>query len=150
MGTSVGDIIMVLEKVLPLLKAIQNQQTGTQVPENAPTQPTTPQAELEKILEIIKVFTGKDGIPPLDQVNGALGETIGTMLNGKKTAIGTIGALLTTLLTQAPQLSTALGGIIGLGAATPVAPVVLPIFLALTGWGVLGKLEKWTQTIAKR
>ena len=40
--------------------------------------------------------------PQLGQVNGALGATVGNLLNGKKTAIGIFGALLTKLLAAVP------------------------------------------------
>ena len=36
--------------------------------------------------------------PQLTPVNGALGKTIGTMLDGRKTAIGILGLLVTTIL----------------------------------------------------
>lgn len=74
-------------------------------------------------------------------MNGALGETVGKLLNGKKTAIGIGGSLATTLLAQWPALSGPLSTALGLGS-TAVAPFMLPIFLAITGWGMLGKMEK--------
>jgi hypothetical protein len=71
------------------------------------------------------------------------------MLNGKNTALGIGGSLATTLLHQWPALSGPLSAALGLGS-TAVAPFMLPIFLAITGWGVLGKMEKWTQNIASK
>ena len=60
--------------------------------------------QLRKALDLIKTILvpGADGKPlPLGQVNGALGQTIGNLLNGKKTAIGLLGAVITPMLTQA-------------------------------------------------
>ena len=83
----------------------------------------------------------------LGPVNGALGQTIGNLLNGRKSAIGIIGAAATGILSGAPT-TTAIGKL-----AADVAPdlflsagsgsVFLPLFLAMTAWGVLGKMEKW-------
>jgi peptidoglycan hydrolase-like protein with peptidoglycan-binding domain len=86
--------------------------------------------------------------PPLGPVNGALGETLGNLLNGKKSGIGIIGALLTSMLAQVPP-GTGLGQVLTL--LTPSAglsPYAMPICLALAAWGVLGKMEKWTQESA--
>jgi hypothetical protein len=81
-------------------------------------------------------------------VNGALGETIGNLLNGKKSAIGIGGAVLTQLLSQVPS-GTGLGQVLGLlTPAAGLSPFAMPIFLGLTAWGVLGKLEKWAQGTA--
>ena len=63
-------------------------------------------AQLGKALDLIKTILapGADGKPPpLGQVNGALGQTIGNLLNGKKTAIGLLGAVITPMLTQASR-----------------------------------------------
>jgi hypothetical protein len=91
----------------------------------------------------------------LGQVNGALGETIGSMLDGKKTAIGAIGALLTAWLSSVPSLppGTTPSGLLGLiqliaGSVPGLSGFTMPLFLALTAWGVLGKLEKWAQGTA--
>lgn len=80
----------------------------------------------------------------LGPVNGALGQTVGRMLDGKKSAIGIIGALASGVLEVLPQVVPAL-------ATGPVASLLpgigglgLPVFLAMTAWGFLGKMEKWT------
>jgi hypothetical protein len=91
------------------------------------------------IASIIVPALGKQ-IPALGQVNGALGQTIGNLLDGKKTAIGIFGSLLSSLL---PALSSSTGLLGGVSALVP--QIGLPIFLAMAAWGVLGKLEKWTQ-----
>ena len=80
--------------------------------------------------------------------HGALGQTIGNLLNGKKTAIGLLGAVAAPLLTQA-STSTPLAPVLAmLTPAAGVSGFALPIFLGLTAWGVLGKMEKWSQGTA--
>ena len=77
--------------------------------------------------------------PPLTPVNAALGTTVGNLLNGRKTALGVLGAVGATLLPDvAPQL-----GLMTEGTAVQAAEVINPLALALAGWGVLGKAEKW-------
>lgn len=111
--------------------------------------------------------------PALTPVNGALGKTIGEALDGRKTAIGIIGLLATTVLPiffpQLAPITAAVGpvveaiGTVG-GAVTTVttdAPAqgglvgtlmaaATPVFAALTGWGVLGKVEKWVRVFRPR
>ena len=77
----------------------------------------------------------------LTPVNAALGETVGKALDGKKTVIGTVAMLATTLLPAIAPAIPALAPVAG--AVSAAAPVVIPIASALTGWGVLGKLDKW-------
>ena len=126
-----------------------------------PTSGTTPSAavspdvdQLQKAIGLLTTIMGtaKDGKPPLGQVNGALGETIGNLLNGKKTAIGVGGSLITSLLAAVSSSPNA-GGLAGLfGTIATSVPglsqFTLPIFLAMTAWGVLGKMEKWGQGTA--
>ncbi|HZD63666.1 MAG TPA: peptidoglycan-binding protein, partial [Xanthobacteraceae bacterium] len=140
------DITALLERLLPLVERLQGQRAAT-AGTPGPQQPE----QLRKALDLIKtvLVPGADGKPlPLGQVNGALGQTIGKLLNGKKTAIGLLGAVATPLLTQA-SATTALGPILALlTPAAGLAPFTLPIFLGLTAWGVLGKMEKWAQGTA--
>jgi peptidoglycan L-alanyl-D-glutamate endopeptidase CwlK len=83
---------------------------------------------------------GKDA-RPLTPVNAALGQGIGKMLDGKKSAIGIIGSLVTALAGAAVPKGEGVTGILSL---IPVAvPYLQPIMLALTAWGVLGKFDKW-------
>jgi len=110
-------------------------------------------AQLQKILEFVSGLINPSGnSQALGQVNGALGQTIGSMLDGKKTAIGAIGALLTAWLSSVPALppGTTPSGLFGLiqqiaGSVPGLSGFTMPLFLALTAWGVLGKLEKWAQ-----
>ena len=85
---------------------------------------------------------------PLGQVNGALGQTIGNLLNGKKTAIGLLGAVITPILSHVPP-GSGLGQVLAmLTPAAGLSPFTMPIFLGLAAWGVLGKMEKWAQGTA--
>lgn len=110
--------------------------------------------QLQKAIGLLTAILGTaaDGKPPLGQVNGALGETIGNLLNGKKTAIGIGGSLVTSLLAAVTSSPNA-GGLAGLlGTIATSVPglsqFALPIFLATTAWGALGKMEKWAQGTA--
>src|SRR5262245_8735861 len=104
--------------------------------------------QLRKFMEMIKGMvtpTDKVRTEALGQVNGALGQTIGNLLDGKKSAIGVIGALTTAALQNA-------GPTVPLHDIMTVIPeggtlggVAMPLFLAMTAWGVLGKMEKWAQ-----
>ena len=113
-------------------------------------------AQLQKILDFVSgLINPSDKSAPLGQVNGALGDTIGSLLNGKKTAIGVIGGLLTAWLSSVPALPAGAtpSGILGLlqliaGSVPGLSGFTMPLFLALTAWGVLGKLEKWAQGTA--
>lgn len=123
--------------------------TRTAPGSTAATNPA-PAGQLKQVVDLLgALLTNK---PVLGQVNGALGETIGKMLDGKKTALG-IGASLITALLSAVTASPNAGGLAGLlgtiASAVPgLSQFALPISLALTAWGVLGKMEKWAQGTA--
>lgn len=147
-GTTVAtnDPISLLERLFSLVN-----KTAPTPGTTAPTNPT-PVDQLKPVLDLLGVLLNKDGKPVLGQVNGALGETIGNLLNGKKTALG-IGASLITALLSAVTASPNSGGLAGLlgtiASAVPgLSQFALPISLALTAWGVLGKMEKWAQGTA--
>lgn len=147
-GTTVAtnDPISLLERLFSLVN-----KTAPTPGTIAPTNPT-PVDQLKPVLDLLGVLLNKDGKPVLGQVNGALGETIGNLLNGKKTALG-IGASLITALLSAVTASPNAGGLAGLlgtiASAVPgLSQFALPISLALTAWGVLGKMEKWAQGTA--
>ena len=94
-----NNVAALLERLLPLVERLQGQRATTAGAPGA-QQPE----QLRKALDLIKtvLVPGADGKSlPLGQVNGALGQTIGNLLNGKKTAIGLLGAVATPLLTQA-------------------------------------------------
>ena len=147
--TNPNDPVNIIERVLGIVQKINLQPgTGTTVP--VPS--GTPSADqLKQVMDLITAVIGQTK-PPLGQVNGALGETIGNLLNGKKTAIGIGGSLITSLLAAVTSSPNA-GGLAGLlGTIATSVPglsqFTLPIFLAITAWGVLGKIEKWSQGTA--
>jgi lysozyme family protein/peptidoglycan hydrolase-like protein with peptidoglycan-binding domain len=146
--TNPKDPVTIIERVLGILQKINLQPgTGTTIPVLSGT-PSVDQ--LKQVMDVITAVIGQTK-PPLGQVNGALGETIGNLLNGKKTAIGIGGSLITSLL--AAVTSSNAGGLAGLlGTIATSIPglsqFTLPIFLAITAWGVLGKIEKWSQGTA--
>src|SRR5262249_1446747 len=97
----IGDFVTaVLTQLISLLKErlMSLQSIGTQPATTAAPTSAQQVEELRKLVEIFGslITDGKLGPPPLGQVNGALGQTIGNLLNGKKTAIGVIGALATS------------------------------------------------------
>lgn len=104
--------------------------------------------------------------PDLTPVNGALGKTLGNALDGRKTAIGVIGMLATTLLPIFfPQLApvtaiaapliegaanagaTAAATHAGGGLGSELVTAAFPVFAAISGWGVMGKVEKWVRAL---
>lgn len=114
---------------------------------------TAPVDQLKQAVDLLStLLTNGGGKPMLGQVNGALGETIGKLLDGKKTALGIGGSLLTALLSSVTASPDA-GGLAGLlgtivSAVPGLGQFAMPISLALTVWGVLGKMEKWAQGTA--
>jgi uncharacterized protein (TIGR02594 family) len=141
-----NDVTAVLQQVANVLQNVNIAPNAT-----APGAGQQQQAaQLQQVFDFIASIINPSQSKQLGQVNGALGQTIGNLLDGKKAGIGIVGALLTTLLTQASNGS---GGVAS--TLTQIASVIpglsgyaLPIFLALTAWGVLGKLEKWAQGTA--
>ena len=130
-------------------------QTVVAIAQKAPAPGMTPSGRIssqlaDQLLQdlLARVQLPANGSSSLGQVNGALGETLGNLLNGKKTAIGIIGALLTSLLSQVNS-NTGLGQVLTL--LTPengLSQFAMPTFLALSAWGALGKFEKWAQGTA--
>jgi putative peptidoglycan binding protein len=140
-----NDVGAWLDQLLPLVQRLQSQGVG------APPSAVPQTEQLRKALEVLTtiVAPGMDlKSLPLGQVNGALGETLGKLLDGKKTAIGVGGAALTSLLAHVPA-ETGLGTVLGLlTPALGLSPFTMPIFLAFAAWGILGKFEKWAQGTA--
>ncbi|PNE11225.1 MAG: hypothetical protein CR217_09890 [Beijerinckiaceae bacterium] len=139
-----SDPVGIVERLLAAM------QTAAPKPGTTPSAPVPPDVgQLQRAIALLTAILGKS---PLGQVNGALGETIGNLLNGKKTAIGIGGSLITSLL-AAITSSPSAGGLAGLlgtiASSVPgLSQFALPIFLAMTAWGVLGKFEKWSQGTA--
>ena len=140
------DLIALLERLVMLIEKLKGMR-----PMMDPSSGLSPTDGLRKTLDLLQAILspGAAGkMQPLGQVNGALGQTIGNLLDGKKTAIGLLGAVATPLLTKASETAT-LGPL--LGALTPaigLSGFALPVFLGLTAWGVLGKMEKWSHGTA--
>jgi lysozyme family protein/peptidoglycan hydrolase-like protein with peptidoglycan-binding domain len=147
--TNPNDPVSIVERVLGMARKINLQPgTGTTIPLGSGT-PSA--AQLKQVMDMITAIIGQ-AQPGLGQVNGALGETIGNLLNGKKTAIGIVGSLITSVLagvTSSPN-APGLAGLLGIVAnSVPgLSSVTGPLFLAMTVWGVLGKIEKWSQGTA--
>jgi hypothetical protein len=151
-----NDLASTLQQVVNLLQKLNiNIPPTSTAPVSMP--PTQDQAaQLHKILDFVSGLINPSGKSvPLGQVNGALGETIGNLLNGKKTAIGVIGSLLTAWLANVPALPAGgtPSGVWGLlqliaGSVPGFGGFTMPLFLALTAWGALGKIEKWAQGTA--
>jgi hypothetical protein len=144
-STTAKDLTAILPQVQNILKTINvTQQTTASVPSQQQQA-----AQLKNIFDLINGILNPGGQwQTLGQVNGALGQTIGNLLNGKKTAIGTIGALLTALLGNVPAgtgVADVLAKITPIAGAAGFSGYAMPIFLALTVWGALGKFEKWAQ-----
>jgi lysozyme family protein/peptidoglycan hydrolase-like protein with peptidoglycan-binding domain len=140
-ASDANELTALLERALAIAERTQPAGTATSGPavtrsaDRLPTATTFPTGTLAP----------GQGSPALGQVNGALGATLGDLLNGKKTAIGMIGALLTSLLSQVPG-DTGLGQVLTmLTPASGLSQFGMPIFLTMTAWGVLGKFEKWAQ-----
>ncbi|WP_461551991.1 lysozyme [Sinorhizobium meliloti] len=105
--------------------------------------------------------------PELTPVNGALGRTIGHALDGRKTAIGVVGMLATTILPiffpQLAPITAAAGPLIdsvanagasasaaaqaGGGLGRELVTAAFPVFAAVAGWGTMGKVEKWVRAL---
>jgi lysozyme family protein len=140
MPAPTNDLVTILQQVIAIL-----QNTNVQPkPEPAPA-PAQPTDQLRQLINILTALTG--GSPPaqgpqLGPVNGALGDTIGNLLNGKKSAIGIIGSVLTGILGNT-GLGTSLAGLAP-AALTGLSGYALPIFLGMAAWGALGKMEKWS------
>ena len=141
------DAATLIQQLMGFAQAMKGQSPALPAGPLTPAQLQDQLSQLRDFLNTLSVSASKAGLPKLGQVNGALGQTIGNLLDGKKTAIGVTGALLTSLLTEA---SSGTGGFANaltqLASGVPgLSGYAMPIFLALSAWGVLGKLEKWAQ-----
>ena len=113
-------------------------------------------SRMSQVVEVLRqlgivvppVAPGTTAPASLTPVNAALGTTLGNLLDGRKSAIGIIGSVLTALLgAAAPSAGGApgaAGGLMSILSTLGVAvPYLQPIMLGLTAWGALGKLDKW-------
>jgi hypothetical protein len=151
-----NDLASTLQQVANLLQKLNINIPPTSTSPVSMLPPQGEAAQLQKILDFVSGLIDPGGkSAPLGQVNGALGETIGNLLNGKKTALGVIGSLLTAWLANVPALPAGgtPSGVLGLlqliaGSIPGLSGFTMPLFLALTAWGALGKIEKWAQNTA--
>ena len=151
--TSANDLTTTLQQVADIVQKINIVPNLTP---SASIQAQDQAAQLQKILDFVGgLINPTDKSRPLGQVNGALGKTIGNLLNGNKAAIGLIGSLLTEWLSNVPALppGASASGLMGLlqqlaGSVPGLSGFTMPLFLAISAWGLLGKLEKWAQGTA--
>ena len=146
-STPTNDPVSLVERVVSILQKV-NPKPVTTTPIAGPP----PVDQLKQAVDLLTAILGKGGTPPLGQVNGALGETIGNLLNGKKTALGISVATITSMLagvTSSPDAG-GLAGLLGTVATSVpgLSKFALPLSLAIAAWGVLGKFEKWNQGTA--
>ncbi|MEH2489350.1 hypothetical protein [Bradyrhizobium sp. AZCC 2230] len=145
------DVSAILQQLFKFLQG-QNAAPGPASPTPAPVPAADPSAQIIDLIAKIIVPALSKQIPQLGQVNGALGQTIGELLNGKKTALGIFGSLASWLapiigssgLFGGAGMAAGLGGA-GAGGLALVPQIGVPIFIAMTLWGILGKIEKWNQ-----
>ncbi|WP_150007939.1 glycoside hydrolase family 108 protein, partial [Tateyamaria sp. syn59] len=102
-------------------------------------------AVLEKKLDGLEPEAPDTQRPPLTPVNAALGETIGKLLNGKKSVIGIVGLILTSVV---PAVFPEGGGVIDpvfvqqLEQNPDIQTILFTLLSIFTGWGFLGKIDK--------
>jgi len=128
-----------IQQILAMMPTLAAQGQRPQIP-SGQSQLSAQVDQFSKLLTALMGGVAGSG-GGLGQVNGALGQTIGNLLDGKKSAIGIVGTMVTAVLQGVgPNLPTVLplvGNFAGLGSAAT------PVFLAIAAWGALGKLEKW-------
>ena len=96
-----NDLTSTLQQVGNILQKLNINATPMSATPISMAPPQDQAAQLQKILDFVGgLINPSDKSAPLGQVNGALGETIGNLLNGKKTAIGVIGSMLTAWLSK--------------------------------------------------
>ncbi|MGO7274683.1 glycosyl hydrolase 108 family protein [Rhizobium ruizarguesonis] len=89
----------------------------------------------------------------LTPVNGALGQWLGKLLDGRKSALGIIAAVVSALFLPAQTTAGGTGSVLGdlipyVGMFfAKASPIALPISLGLTLWGLLGKQDKIARAV---
>ncbi|MEO0327392.1 MAG: M15 family metallopeptidase [Pseudomonadota bacterium] len=103
-------------------------------------------SKLEHVLGALEkagVIRRASGLTP---VNAALGDTVGKALNGRKTVFGVIALIASVFLPQFAPVISAVSGVADATATTGAAStqsILTPLAALLTGWGALGKIDKW-------
>lgn len=151
---NVTEIIAKIEDLLELL----GHKPKVPAADTAQAVPSDSLARISQVVDVLRqlgigappIAGGASTQAPLTPVNGALGSTIGNLLDGKKSAIGIVGSVLTALLgAVAPGAAGAAaggatGGLMSILSTLGVAvPYLQPIMLGLAAWGALGKFDKW-------
>ncbi|QKD02719.1 M15 family peptidase [Mesorhizobium loti R88b] len=143
---SLATIVLSLQKLLSDIKGLQGGQSGA-----SQNLAGIPSSDIDQIIALLQAIQNPGqgstdtGTRPLGQVNGALGQTIGNLLDGKKSAIGILGAAATSILSSAAPGSTLGTVAASIPALAGSSSTLLPLFLAMAAWGALGKGEKWLQ-----
>ncbi len=150
---SPADLNALVQQLVAALLAALAAQSGA-APGQAPTAPASTPAPAQTtdplsnaFVNVIRAALGQaapDAKGGLGPVNGALGTWIGDLLNGRKSAIGIIGALATSLLGSA-STTAVFPDVLKPLASMGIGQYAMPIFVALAAWGALGKFEKWTR-----
>ncbi|MEP1208128.1 MAG: lysozyme [Rhizobiaceae bacterium] len=163
------ELLEVVTTIVQLSDRIRQLRNGKS--EGAADSPSDKKTDVDDVLKsLLGTLTGEPVNPPkpepqpeeLTPVNAALGDTIGRALDGRKTGLGIIGLLGATVLPIFfPQLEPAvaaaksvIGAVGDAGAGTDgmttgqsIIAAAKPLFISLTGWGGLGKIEKWINKI---
>lgn len=144
---SLANIVLLLQKLLFDIKSLQGGQSGAS--QNLAGIPSSDIGQIIALLQAIQNpnKSSNDIGTSLGPVNAALGQTIGNLLDGKKSAIGIIGAAATSILSNADPASTLGKLAVSIPALVGSSSTLLPLFLAMAAWGALGKGEKWLQPI---
>ncbi|WP_306257648.1 lysozyme [Pararhizobium sp. IMCC21322] len=154
------EVMNVLQEALELAARIRSLRTGADIDRAALGKGAIGdgKVDLNDAFAVLAALSGDGKTDPADllrgakkltPINGVLGQTVGKLLNGKKTGIGLIGLVATSLVSIfAPELN-----LVGNAAQTAVevAPTVFSkasdaattLFGGTFAWGVLGKVEKW-------
>lgn len=161
-----SDVMEIIQAALALRARIRAFRTGTASASTTLGQGAIGDGkiDLNDALAVINAISGNDKLDLANligdnatkkttPINGVFGDTIGQLLDGKKTGLGIIGLVGTGLLSIfAPELGLAANAV---AAGADVIPGVFEKTIATAGtlfgglgtWGILGKVEKWVEEI---
>ncbi|MGL4727297.1 MAG: glycosyl hydrolase 108 family protein [Bosea sp. (in: a-proteobacteria)] len=148
-----AELVAAFEAFRAALRRVAGVQTSLSGQTHAPNVLADLGSAIEALSGKKIVTPGKEGAE-LGPVSGALGQTIGNLLNGRKSAIGILGSLATTFLSPTTVASAdgvmktikpaLVNTVTMLEPLMAIAPGMQPVFLAMTAWGFLSKMEKWS------
>jgi hypothetical protein len=136
------DLGVLLGQIMALMQILSPQRPQP-TPASAPPAANQTDQAIKALIAVLDTLNKPNGLGP---VNGALGQTVGNLLDGKKSAIGIIGAVQTAIL---QVVGPSAQNIPLIGSSADLGKLAMPVFLATAAWGVLGKLEKWLPPAAK-